>query len=643
MRPFTTRHRIASGLGILSVALAACGSSSSTTSGQAAPPEETVDPNAVNGGTMNIGIVQEPTSFMAAGITDSMTFSYAVDAPITEGLLWYKSTDQTSSAKTQADFWRPDLATEVPTTANGDVKTSGCKNADAKMCVTWKLRSGVKWHDGTTFSSHDVCATWNLFYLKYGLTGGKNPTTLVSTSGWDQAIKCTEDNANQATIDFKAIYAPYLAISTGVYGVIPSKQLDAAFAANTDLEKTPQTVDLTVATGNPDAFKGTDTLDKIIVGTGPYVLSSYTPTRDITLVRNKNYWDKKHPGHLDKIVFHVIADVQSQLNAVKAGGLDMGLDYGVAYLKDLRDVAKGGRVKVETIPKSGAEKVDINICAAAHGLCGGTPARANTDLADPKLRHAMLEALNRQSYIDTLAAGVTVVPADSWLYLGAGYTKAGSVGTTPYNPAKAMSDLDAAGYKIGANCHDIPNQRADPSGTCLSFDFALALGGRVRAEETTAVQTDLAAVGIATTISTNHHLFSGFDERGVLYRHEFDLAINSNTMSAPGEPDGYWSTYESTQIPTLANNGQGDNDTGEDNPVVDKAMNDGRNSLDLKARATAYQQAAIALAQDLPELPLYQQVTVNSYTSKLKDLQRNDLVWTFNIADWYCSGGTCQA
>jgi ABC-type transport system substrate-binding protein len=143
MEVLSFRRRIAGGLGVAAtLALAACGGGGNSSS-SATPSPEPTQSGAVNGGTLNIGLVQEPTSFLAAGITDSMTFSYAVDALTNEGLLWYRSVDETSNAKTQADFWRPDLATEVPTTANGDVKTSGCAGG-AKMCVTWKLRSGVK-------------------------------------------------------------------------------------------------------------------------------------------------------------------------------------------------------------------------------------------------------------------------------------------------------------------------------------------------------------------------------------------------------------------------------------------------------------------------------------------------------------------
>jgi len=48
-----------------------------------------------------------------------------------------------------------------------------------------------------------------------------------------------------------------------------------------------------------------------------------------------------------------------------------------------------------------------------------------------------------------------------------------------------------------------------------------------------------------------------------------------------------------------------------------------------------------ALAKDLPEIPLYQQITVDTYSKTVQDVLPNDLVWDFNAYDWFCTGGNC--
>jgi ABC-type transport system substrate-binding protein len=520
------------------------------------------------------------------------------------------------------------------------------------MCVTVKLRSDVTWQDGTKLTSHDECATVNFVWLKYGLAGKTNPTAVLSTSGWDQILDCKEDSPVQATIDFKSLFGPYLGLLGGEGALLPSKQLDAALNANSDLEKTQQTVDLTVGSGNTAAYKGTDTLDHIIVGTGPYVFQSYTPTKSIVYVKNNNYWNKKHQPSLDKIVFNIVGDVQAQLTAVKAGQLDMGLDYRLAFLNQLNTVAQGGKIAVETINESGAEKIDLNLCAGQGKALCGSDARTPAVLADPKFRKALLEAINRQSIVDNIAAGKTVVPQDSWAYLGAEYIKTPDNPTTAYSVTQAQADLDAAGYKVSASC---PNSgRTDTAGKCITLNFVTTSGNPARAQAQVAIAQDLAKVGIATNQSQVKagKLFGNFSDGGVLYTHQFDMAMYTNTLSAPGEPDSDYASYHadcggscptSNQIPSKANSGQGQNDTGEYNPQVDSDLDAGRVSLNLSDRTAKYKDMELQLAKDLPELPLYQQVSVHSYTTKLQGLQRNDIVWLFNTYDWNCTGGVCQA
>jgi peptide/nickel transport system substrate-binding protein len=660
MKPTRFRQRVSAVLGAVVLALlSACGGGGSTTG----PTGEPTQAGAVNGGTLTVGVLQEPTSFLAAGIVDSMTYSYAVDAPVAEGLLWYRSTDETQGARSLADFWRPDLATEVPTTQNGDVKTSGCRTVSfngtdqtPKMCVTWKLRSGVLWHDGSRFSSKDVCDTYRLFWLRYQ---GHNPTNLLSTNGWQETIGCDDTNPLQAVVSYRSTYGAYLGLGSGVYGILPSRLVENAFTGGpggngNDLEKTSQTVNLTLGTGNPDAYTGTDTLDRIIDGTGPYVFQKYEPAKDIILVRNRRYWDPAHQPHLDRIILKFVSDTKSQLDQARAGEIDFGMDYRLALLKELNDTAQGGKLRVETIPESGAEKIDLNVCDNAKGLCGAQ-ATKSPFTADLRVRQAMIRAINRQLIVKTIAQGETVVPQDSWIYLGAEFIKTNLTDDplTAYDPVGARRILDEAGYRLSPKCH-AGLGRADPAGHCMDLSFVTTSGNTARQNAQIAIQAMLQAVGIYTTLGavTAGKMFGSFADGGTLYTHQFQMAMYTNTLSYPAEPDSWYAGYHADcggtcpqldQVPSQANGGQGQDDTGEDNPGVDRAFDEGRSTVDLNQRTTAYKQAEVLLARDLPEIPLYQQVVVNSYSIKLHGLERNDLVWTFNSYDWWCDGGNCHA
>ena len=668
MQTGVTKRRLVGLLGVATMFVAACGSSNNTTGGgggNATPaPAESQDPNAVAGGTLNLGVWQEPTSFLDAGIVDSLTFSYLIDAPVQEGLLWYRSATQTSSAKSLADYWAPDLATEVPTTDNGDVKTSGCSNAQAKMCVTWKLRSGVKWHDGSAFGPHDVCDTFQFFFLKYG---NNNPTALLSTSGWDQVVGCTENaSSNSVTVDYKSTYGPYLALGSGVYGILPASILDQAFKNNSDLEKLNVNVDLSQGSGNSDAYKGSSTsLDGILDGTGPYVFASYTPTKEIVLVQNKNYWNTAHMPHIAKLVFKMEADLTSEVNAAKAGDVDMAFDMRLYNLSGLDTAAKAAnaKFKVQTIEDSGAEKIDMNLCAGDGTLCDNPAAKKNPYTADLTIRQAILKGINRQNIIDNQADGKTVIPKDSWMYLGAEWIDDPNIQVTGYDQAGANSMLDQAGYARDAKCGTAPdgqNYRKFKDGSCIVINVGTTSNNPSRVATESLVQGDLAKIGINVPSPFTPNLkpgafFGTFSDGGPLYTHAFDMAMYTNTLSAPAEPDAYYAGYHGNcggqctsdkgknQIPSAANGGNGQDDTGINDPTLDTALENARYAVNLSDRAKFYMQAEEILAKQLPEIPLYQQVTVDSYTTKLNGLRDNDLVWDFNSYDWWCTGGNCQA
>lgn len=612
---------------------------------------------------VRIGIVQEPPSLLAAGIVSITQFAQAIDAPITEGLLWYRSGDETARARSQADAWQPWLATEVPTLDNGDVHTSGCANPQAAMCVTWKLRSGVTWQDGAGFSSRDVCDTVRFFWLRYR---DHNPTALVSTAGWDRMIGCDDSDPMVATIDYSTIHGGYLDQLSGVYGVLPAREVEAAFAHDTDLEQTSQSVDLTLGSDDPDAYRGTDTLDHIVVGTGPYVLQRYEPHRQIVLVPNRRYWNQQFPPRLSQVVFTFLPSVDAELAAAAAGQIDVGFDYRLSLLGDLRTAAAAGRLRIDTIADAGAEKVDFNLCAAARGLCG-KDARQSPITADPKFRHAVLEAIDRPALLRSISVpgglpsvppsgpeGVTSVPRDGWWYLGQPWTLDPATDpTTAFDPARAAADLDAAGYRLSPNCHN-GKGRAALTGACIDLALVTTTGDPARSGTQVAVETDLAQAGIFTTVSQAPpaKMFGGFADGGVLYTHQFDLAIYSQVQTIPTDADSWTASYHADcggtcttrlQIPSASNRGLGQNDTGEDSPELDALFDAARQTVDAGRRAEDYQRAWAILARDLPEAPLYQQVTINSHSPRLQGLQTNDVAWTFSMYQWSCAGGVCQA
>ena len=159
-------------------------------------------------------------------------------------------------------------------------------------------------------------------------------------------------------------------------------------------------------------------------------------------------------------------------------------------------------------------------------------------------------------------------------------------------------------------------------------------------------------VGVTLSAAPARQFFAGFAAGGPLYGHRFDMALYASEMTSPGEPDSWYPVYHAdcggacprqNQVPSAANNGQGQDATGEADTEVDKALDVGSSSVDDSERLQAYRAVEKHLADDLPELPLYQYVAFNTYVVRLRGLKPNDLVSTYDIGDWYCLGGNCQA
>jgi peptide/nickel transport system substrate-binding protein len=561
--------------------------------------------NVKEGGKITVASWQEPDSLLAAGITDTMSHAYAQEGPVMEGLLNLTATSDLPKNAKLSDYWKPQLATEVPTVENGDVKVNG-----DKMDVTWKLHQGVKWHDGEPFSSKDVKSTFDFFWVKYQ---DKNPTPIVSTSGWDQVTGVDTPDDHTAVVHFKSIYGPYLTLGTGPYGMIPDHLLQKVWAAGGDLTK------VKVSAAIPGGFNGSDTMDKFIVGTGPFMFKEWVSGDHMTFVKNPNYWGPK--PHLDQITIKFEPDTNTQLADLRTGTIDMGWDFRAALLSPLGHLSN---VKTDVLGDSGAEKIDVNM--------------KNKYLQDPVIRKAILQGIDRQAIIDTLVEGKSSVPVDTPLCLGeAGWCADPSVPKTKYDPEAAKKALDAAGYKLDSKT----GVRTFKDGTPISLNLVTTSGNALREQQEVVIASNLKSIGIDIKQPFQNprsgKLFGAYASGGVLYNHTFDLAMYTNTVNG-GEPDAFYGAYVCDQIPTPENGGVGQNDTQVCDPALDAAMKKARSAVKQDDRKAAYVDAQKKLAELLPEIPLYQQQTVNAYNTKITGYKDNPDFWLVNAESLALTG-----
>jgi ABC-type transport system substrate-binding protein len=164
----------------------------------------------------------------------------------------------------------------------------------------------------------------------------------------------------------------------------------------------------------------------------------------------------------------------------------------------------------------------------------------------------------------------------------------------------------------------------------------------LREEQEVVIASDLAGIGIQIIKPFANvpasRMFGSCTSGGIIYSHNFDLAMYTNNYSYPAEPDSLaYTAYHSSQIPTDANGCVGQNTTYTSDPQLDQALDQARLSVKLSDRKDKYIVAQKRLADVIPEIPLYQAVDVEAYNKKLAGYKGNEFWWMNQSADWYIS------
>ncbi len=246
-------------------------------------------------------------------------------------------------AKNSLDTIRPDLAESW--SWNGD-----------HTKLTFKLRSGVKWHDGKPFTARDVKCTWDLLQGKRKAKMRKNPR-----KAWYKNLDEVTTNGDfEATFHLKRSQPAFVALlASGYSPVYP------CHVAPKKMRTHP-------------------------VGTGPFKFVSLKQNEHVKFTKNQNYWKKGKP-HLDGIEWTIIKSRSTRVLAFVAGKFDMtfNVDVTIPLLKDVKSQA----------PHAVCELVTTNVSTNLI-VNQFKPPFDNADV-----RKAMVLAIDRQAFIDILSEG----------------------------------------------------------------------------------------------------------------------------------------------------------------------------------------------------------------------------------------------
>ena len=257
-----------------------------------------------------------------------------------------------------------------PLLAEGDPEFS-----DDGLTATIKLKTGVKFHNsGNEMTAADWVWSWDrLKNLK------SNPSFLVTD--FMESYKAVDDS----TLEIKLL-APNAALKA-VLTSLPLSVMDS---------KVAQEHGGVAEEGADQSDKLTDWLNEgNSAGTGPYLLTGWDITSEITIEANPDYWGD--PAGFDRIIFRNVADTSTQLQLLETGEADMAFAADPDKMQQILDnpglqLLEGPSLAYEYLALNTSEEV-------------GGP------LAKKEARQAIAHAIDYQGIIDGLMGGRAVRPA----------------------------------------------------------------------------------------------------------------------------------------------------------------------------------------------------------------------------------------
>jgi peptide/nickel transport system substrate-binding protein len=434
----------------------------------------------------------------------------------------------------------PVMVAEIPSFENGLVKTLDNGNTQ----VTYKLREGLKWSDGQPITSKD-CAFFHELRM--------DPTKITIQRGSYPEVVESFEVVDDTTfvLTYNVPFPDYLSNATASC-YLPEHVFRAQLDAEGNIDSHPY-------------FSGQG-----VVGYGPYVLSEWVVGSQFVFTKNPN-WDLQEPA-FSRVVARIITDTAQMKNALEAGEIDVAFNFS----DDLVD-------SYSAIPNTEVFKTDGVFGDAIWMNVGNYQGKqeAHPILGDPKVREALIRAIDRASLAEELVGPGVGVPK-SW-YPAAFWPD--DLSFWDYNPELAKQLLDEAGW-VDSN----GDGTRDKDGMEMVLRFYTTTR-QIRIDYQVVIQEYLNEVGVGTQLLPvpANLLFGSFVERGILNTGDFDLAIfalSSNPLSPFADAPSW---FGCDGVPT-AEDPNGNNGWGSCDPEFDR--------LDLLVGATVDPDERLGYAQE---------------------------------------------
>jgi peptide/nickel transport system substrate-binding protein len=486
---------------------------------------------------------------------------------------------------------KPVLAESIPGREDGTLAADG-------KSVTWKLRKGVKWHDGKPFTAEDVVFNWEY---------ARDPAAAATTSAVYKDVKVEKVDDYTVKVLFEQP-TPFWALAfVGAQGLIIPKHLYADYMGAKSRDA-------------PTNLKP--------VGTGPYMFKDFKPGDMVSGVINPNYHMDNKP-YFDAFEMKGGGDAVSAARAVLQTG-----EYDFAWNLQVEDeillrLEKGGKGRVDLSESGNIEHIQVNTTDPNQEVDGERSSlkTKHPTLSDPAVRQALSLLVDKGS-------------VEKFIYGRTGYATANFINNPEkfrskntkfeFNVDKANEILDKAGWKKGAD------GIREKDGKKLKFVYQTSINQpRQKTQAIVKQACQKAGIDIEVKAVTASVFFSSDVANPDTYTKFYaDLQMYTTTMTQP-DPELFMKQFLTEEQATKANKWQGRNITRWSNKEYDENFKAGQTEVDPVKRAAIFIKANDMVIQNQVVIPIIARRNVQALATKL---HANMSGWdnnTWDIQDWY--------
>jgi peptide/nickel transport system substrate-binding protein len=491
----------------------------------------------------------------------------------------------------------PYLAESIPTVDNGGI------SADLTT-ITWKIKPGLLWSDGTPVTAADVVFTWEYCTHPEGGCAQAAKFSGVKT------VEALDDLTVKVTFDAPKP-VPYGPFVGGQSPIIQKAQFQNCLGA-----RAPECTD---ANFGP-------------IGTGPFVVTDFRVNDVIQMAANPNYRDPAKP-RFATVTFKGGGDAAAAGRAVlETGEFDYAWNLQLAP-SVIDGMVAAGRGQAVSAFGTLVERIEINLTNPSPSLPEGersTTKHPHPFLTDPAVRKALSMAIDRETLVE-IGYGRAGRPTCD-LIPGPEAFAAKNTSCLQQDIAGANAMLDAAGWVRG------PDGVRAKDGVRLSLLYQTSTNA-VRQDFQALIKQWWSEIGVETELkNVSASVFFGGDlgSPDTFQKFYADVEMYANNFDGT-DPESYLSAYQCSKIPRPETQWQGEN--------INRVCSPAYEALLAELSRTAGTEARGEIAKKLNNyltvennyiIPLVDRGRVSAHANSLGGVVLN--TWDselWNVADWY--------